>query len=185
VNVASALLLAGRGEPDDEPREDHEAHDHHGHHDHAAHHHHHDLNMRSAYVHVIADAFTSVLAIVALSGGLWLGWGWLDPAMGVVGAGVILWWARGLLADSSRVLLDREMDSPVVGRIRAAIQSDGDTEIADLHVWRVGRASYAAVITVVADNPLSPAAYRERVRAIASLVHVSVEVNRCPHGKCP
>ena len=183
VNVASALLLAGRGEPQEEP------HDHHGHHDHddhaAHHHHHHDLNMRSAYVHVVADAFTSVLAIVALSGGLWLGWGWLDPAMGLVGAGVILWWSRGLIADSARVLLDREMDSPVVGRIRAAIQSDGDAEIADLHVWRVGRASYAAVITVVADDPLSPAAYRARVTGIPSLVHVSVEVNRCPHGDCP
>ena len=185
VNVASALLLAGRGEAADP--HGYEPHDDHGHHGHAAHHHHHhhDLNMRSAYVHVIADAFTSVLAIVALSGGLWLGWGWLDPAMGIVGACVILWWARGLLADSARVLLDREMDSPVVGSIRTAIQSDGDAEIADLHVWRVGRAAYAAVITVVADDPLSPAAYRERVTGIPSLVHVSVEVNRCPHGDCP
>jgi cation diffusion facilitator family transporter len=195
VNVASALLLAGRGEPHDDAHAGHEPHDHHDqhghhdrhdHHDHAAHpHRHHDLNMRSAYAHVVADAFTSVLAIVALSGGLWLGWGWLDPAMGVVGAGVILWWARGLLVDSARVLLDREMDSPVVGRIREAIQSDGDAEIADLHVWRVGRAAYAAVLTVVADRPLSPAAYRERMRGIPSLVHVSVEVNRCPHGDCP
>ena len=182
VNIASALLLEGHGNAHhqhDHPDRDHPRdHDHHGHH-------HRDLNLQSAYVHVIADAFTSVLAIAALSAGLWLGWQWLDPVMGLVGSGVILWWARGLLADSARVLLDREMDSPVVPRIREAIQSDGDAEIADLHVWRVGRASYAAVMTVVADEPLSPASYRDRVNDIPGLVHVSVEVNRCPHGDCP
>jgi cation diffusion facilitator family transporter len=136
-------------------------------------------------LHVLADAFTSVLAIVALSAGLWLGWTWLDPVMGLVGAGVILWWARGLIADSSRVLLDREMDSPVVQQIRAAIETDGDAEIADLHVWRVGRASQAAVVTIVAETPLAPDAYRARLAGIPSLMHVSVEVNRCPHGDCP
>ena len=141
--------------------------------------------MRSAYVHVVTDAFTSVLAIVALAAGLWKGWSWLDPAMGIVGAAVILWWSRGLVRDSARVLLDREMDAPVVGEIRQAIQSDGDAEIADLHVWRVGRTSHAAVISVVAKEPLTPDAYRARVASIASLAHVSVEVNRCPHGHCP
>ena len=178
VNVASALVLVGEGEEDH--HHDH-GHDHHGHH----HGHGHDLNLRSAYVHVVTDAFTSVLAIAALSAGLWLGWAWLDPAMGLVGAAVIAWWARSLIADSARALLDREMDSPVVEQIRRAIQSDGDAEIADLHVWRVGRASHAAVVTVVAKEPLSPAAYRERVAGIASLRHVSVEVNRCPHADCP
>jgi len=180
VNLASAWVLETPG-----PR----GHDHHGHdHDHGhehSHSHGHDLNLRSAYVHVLADAFTSVLAIVALAAGLWGGWAWVDPAMGLVGGGIIAWWAKGLLADSARVLLDREMDAPVVRQIQEAIQSDGDAEIADLHVWRVGRASHAAVITVVAHNPLTPAAYRERLKAIASLVHVSVEVNRCPHGDCP
>jgi cation diffusion facilitator family transporter len=208
VNLASALVLQGAHGHDHGGHEhhgghDHAHHDHHDHHDHSGHAHdsgdrhgheraregghdaHHDLNLRSAYVHVLADAFTSVLAIAALSAGLWAGWVWMDPAMGIVGAGVIGWWARGLLADSARVLLDREMDSPVVARIREAIQSDGDAEIADLHVWRVGRASHAAVITVVAHHPLAPAAYRERVSGIGSLVHVSVEVNRCPHGDCP
>jgi cation diffusion facilitator family transporter len=136
-------------------------------------------------MHVVADAFTSLLAIAALCAGLWGGWAWLDPAMGLVGAAVILWWARGLLADSARVLLDREMDAPVVADIRRAIQSDGDAEIADLHVWRVGRASYAAVVTVVAHRPLEPEAYRRRVAGLPSLVHVSVEVNRCPHRDCP
>ena len=146
---------------------------------------HQDLNLRSAYVHVVTDAFTSVLAIVALAAGLWGGWSWMDPVMGLVGAGVIAWWAKGLIGDSARVLLDREMDSPVVRELREAIESDGDAEICDLHVWRVGRTSYAAVVSVVAEKPLTPDAYRERVDHIASLVHVSVEVNRCAHQACP
>ena len=178
VNLVSALVL---GHPGHEHDHGHD-HDHDHEHEHA---HGHDLNLRSAYFHVVADAFTSVLAIVALSAGLWGGWVWLDPVMGIVGAGVIAWWARGLLADSARVLLDREMDSPVVAQLRHAIESDGDAEISDLHVWRVGRASYAAVVTIVAENPATPAAYRERVTHIRPLVHVSVEVNRCEHRHCP
>jgi cation diffusion facilitator family transporter len=191
VNLASAWVLHAGHEGHEHADPAHHDHDHerepghdhgHGHgHEHA----HHDLNLRSAYVHVIADAFTSVLAIAALSAGLWAGWSWLDPVMGLVGGGVIAWWAKGLLADSARVLLDREMDAPVVSRIRGAIESDNDAEIADLHVWRVGRASYAAVMTVVAHEPLTPAAYRGRLAHIDSLVHVSVEVNRCAHQDCP
>ena len=204
VNLVSALVLApahshSQGYGADEGR-DH-AHDHgHGHgHEHGdghGHEHGHshgpggqrahaDLNLASAYMHVVTDAFTSVLAIVALAAGFWGGWGWLDPAMGIVGAAVILWWAKGLILDSARALLDREMDAPVVGEVRRAIQSDGDAEICDLHVWRVGRRSYAAVIGIVAHRPLTPAVYRERVAGIPSLVHVSVEVNRCPHADCP
>ena len=141
--------------------------------------------MRSAYLHVLADALTSILAIAALLAGLWQGWRWMDPLMGIVGALVIAWWVKGLMADSARVLLDREMDAPVVNALKTAIESDGDAQIADLHVWRVGKASYAAVISVVADRPLTPVAYRERVAAIPALVHISVEVNRCPHGDCP
>jgi cation diffusion facilitator family transporter len=175
VNLVSAWLLAGA-----------HGHDHHHEHDHHEHdHHHHDMNLRSAYVHVLADAFTSVLAIVALAAGLWAGITWLDPAMGLVGAAVILWWSKGLIGDSARVLLDREMDAPVVRDIRAAIECDGDAEIADLHVWRVGRATHAAVVTVVAHSPLTPAAYRARLAGIDSLIHVSVEVNHCLHEGCP
>jgi cation diffusion facilitator family transporter len=192
VNLASALVLArshdhGHDSHHDPHGHAHHAHDHQDHHPpHPAKGHgHHDLNLRSAYLHVITDAFTSVLAIAALSAGLWGGWGWLDPAMGIVGAGVILWWGKGLVADSARVLLDREMDAPVVTQLRTAIESDGDAQIADLHVWRVGRASYAAVVTVVADQPLKPEDYRRRVAGIATLAHVSVEVNRCPNGDCP
>ena len=206
VNLVSAWILeAGHSHGDEHHGHGHgrsahdpdEGHDHdHGHGHGHAHEHgrtqaqkrergHHDINLRSAYVHVLADAFTSVLAIAALAAGLWAGWTWMDPVMGLVGGGVIAWWSKGLLAESSRVLLDREMDAPVVERIRGAIESDGDAEIADLHVWRVGRASHAAVITVVARQPLAPAVYRERLAAISSLAHVSVEVNQCPHGECP
>jgi cation diffusion facilitator family transporter len=193
VNLASAWVLHSghEGHEDGETAHRDPDHDHpheHGHGHQDDHHHakaHHDLNLRSAYVHVVADAFTSVLAIAALAAGLWAGWSWLDPVMGLVGGGVIAWWAKGLLADSARVLLDREMDAPVVNRIRGAIESDSDAEIADLHVWRVGRASYAAVLTVVAHEPLTPAAYRGRLAHIDSLVHVSVEVNRCAHQDCP
>ncbi len=188
VNLASAWILEAAHRPKGAPGHAH-GHPHAGGHSHAhshsGEHGHHDINLRSAYIHVLADAFTSVLAIAALSAGLWAGWTWLDSVMGLVGGAVIAWWSKGLLADSSRVLLDREMDAPIVERIRGAIESDGDAEIADLHVWRVGRGSHAAVITVVARQPLAPAAYRERLAPIASLVHVSVEVNRCPHGRCP
>jgi cation diffusion facilitator family transporter len=194
VNVACAVVLhGGHSSPEGHGHGHRHAHDHHHAHDHQhprdhphAHGHegpsHHDINLRSAYVHVVTDALTSVLAIVALAGGRWLGLAWLDPAMGILGAVVILWWARGLVGDSARVLLDREMDAPVVDQVRRAVESDGDAEIADLHVWRVGRASYAAVMTVVAERPLAAEGYRARVAGIRELVHVSVEVNQCPHG---
>ncbi|HUL56386.1 MAG TPA: CDF family Co(II)/Ni(II) efflux transporter DmeF [Usitatibacter sp.] len=178
VNLASAVLLGGAGHGHDHG---HEHQEHHAHDGHTSH----DLNLRSAYIHVLADALTSVLAIAALSAGLWLGWSWLDPVMGLVGAAVVAWWVKGLMAESSRILLDREMDTRMVASIRGAIEVDGDAEIADLHVWRVGRASHAAVLTVVAHRPLDPAAYRKRLACIPTLMHVSVEVNRCPHGDCP
>ena len=185
VNLLSAWVLHGRGADSHHAHHHHEPHGHGHSHGHHHGHGHDDLNLSSAYAHVLTDAMTSVLAIVALAAGLWWGWAWMDPAMGIVGAAVIAWWAKGLIADSARVLLDREMDAPVVQQVRDAIQSDGDAEIADLHVWRVGRASYAAVVSVVAHNPLSPDAYRERVCAISSLAHVSIEVNRCAHDDCP
>jgi len=197
VNLASALVLGHSGGHDHGPAQAHDhghdhghlhhAHDHHGHaHRHHGHDHRkHDLNLRSAYVHVLADAFTSVLAIAALAAGLWLGWSWMDPLMGLVGAGVIASWSLTLIRDSSRILLDREMDEPLVEKIRECIECDGDSEIADLHVWRVGRSSHAAVLTVVAHHPAPPDTYRERLGKIPTLMHVSVEVNRCPHGDCP
>jgi cation diffusion facilitator family transporter len=136
-------------------------------------------------VHVLADALTSVFAIAALAAGYWAGWSWLDAVMGLVGGVVIAVWAKRLIGDSARVLLDREMDSPIVARVRDAIETDQDAEVADLHVWRVGRASYAVVVSVVAHEPLSPSEYRDRLEGIESLAHVSVEVNRCEHQRCP
>ena len=173
VNLLSAWLLHGA---ETKPLSHDHGHDeHHHHHDHA-----HDMNLRAAYVHVLADALTSVLAIAALIGALWLGWWWLDPLVGAAGAVVIGVWSIGLMRDSSAVLLDREMDHPLAQRIRAELESDGDAKVADLHVWRVGRDQFAAIVCVVADVPLAPSVYRERLAHHAQLVHLSVEVNRCP-----
>ncbi|MDO9316346.1 MAG: CDF family Co(II)/Ni(II) efflux transporter DmeF [Burkholderiaceae bacterium] len=141
-----------------------------------------DLNLRAAYVHVLADALTSVLAIAALSGALWLGWWWLDPLVGVLGAVVIGVWSIGLMRQTAAVLLDREMDHPLTAQIRAAIESDGDARVADLHLWRVGRQHYAAIASIVADAPLAPAVYRDRLSGYSALAHLSLEVNRCPRA---
>ncbi|MCA0240708.1 MAG: CDF family Co(II)/Ni(II) efflux transporter DmeF [Proteobacteria bacterium] len=186
VNLFSALIL-GRAH-------DH-GHDHghghgHGHdHGHAAHHDahhdgHHDLNLRSAYLHVVADAATSVLAIVALAGGLFFGWAWLDPLLGAVGAVVVALWARGLIADTSRVLLDREMDHPVVDEIREVVAEHaaaaGDARIADLHVWRVGKAAYACAMSIVThDAALTPDAVRRWLAVHEEIVHATIEIHRC------
>lgn len=173
VNAVSALLLGGH-------QHGHAEHDHeHGHHAHE------DLNLRSAYVHVITDAITSVLAIVALLAGKFANLPQLDPIMGMVGAIIVGWWSIGLIRDSSRVLLDREMDNPLVQSIRESLESDGDAKVADLHVWRVGRERFACVATVVADRPLSPDQYRERLSGRSELVHVSIEVNVCPNTDSP
>ena len=139
-----------------------------------------DLNLRAAYMHVLADAFTSMLAIAALSAALWLGWWWLDPLVGVLGAAVIGVWSVGLLRQTAAVLLDREMDHPLTAQIRAAIESDGDAHVADLHLWRVGRQHYAAIASIVADRPLPGADYRARLAGLTQIAHLSLEVNQCP-----
>jgi len=172
VNIACALILGRAGDHHD-----------HSHDDHAAHHHHHDLNLRSAYVHVIADAATSVLAIVALVGGMLFGWNWLDPVMGIVGAILVARWAWGLLRDTSRVLLDREMDSPVSTEIRQAIADldhTNSTRIADLHLWRVGKSRFACILSLVThDTDMTPDRVKAKLREHEELAHVTVEVNRC------
>ncbi|HUG21575.1 CDF family Co(II)/Ni(II) efflux transporter DmeF [Piscinibacter sp.] len=176
VNLVSAWLLHGAEHGGHE--HPHDGHDHDHDHDHG----HHDLNLRAAYVHVLTDALTSVLAIGALAGAWWLGWWWLDPMVGVLGAVVIAVWAVGLMRDSSAVLLDREMDHPLARRIREDLESDGDAKVADLHLWRVGRDQFAAIACLVADAPLAPSAYRERLQRHRQLAHVSLEVNRCPRS---
>ncbi|MEO8153349.1 MAG: CDF family Co(II)/Ni(II) efflux transporter DmeF [Rhizobacter sp.] len=182
VNIVSAWLLHGAQEGDEHAHHDHAHHKHeHRHeHEHAAHGGK-DLNLRAAYAHVLADALTSVFAIAALSAALWLRWTWLDPLVGVIGAVVIAVWAWGLMRQSAAVLLDREMDHPLTQSVRTALESDGDAKVADLHLWRVGRESFAAVVCIVADAPLPPSVYRERLATYKELAHVSIEVNRCPH----
>ena len=155
-------------------------HDHrHAHHDQETHGHHHDLNLRSAYLHVIADAATSVLAIVALIGGKFWGASWLDPVMGIAGAGLVTVWAYGLLRDSGRVLLDAEMNAPVVAEIREVIEASPiKANISDLHVWRVGKGKYACILSLVTTYDVEPDYFKRQLRVHEELVHISVEVNR-------
>ena len=165
VNIVSAFLLAGN--------HGHHGHDHHDHsHDH--HHHHHDNNLRSAYFHVLADALTSVLAIAALLAGRYLGWVWLDPVIGIVGAIVIARWAYGLMRDSAAVLLDTT-DEHVAAEIRELLESTDDVRISDLHVWQVGPEARAAIVSVVAAASVSADAIRERLAPVHELSHLTVE----------
>jgi cation diffusion facilitator family transporter len=179
VNLVSALIL---GHAHDHTHEHADDGGHAGHHRHA-HDHHHDLNLKSAYLHVLADAATSVLAIVALAGGWLYGWSWLDPAMGIVGATLVALWARNLLRDTGKVLLDREMDHPVVAEIRAAVESSpapGPHHVADLHVWRVGRRAYACALSVVThDATLTPDRVRDWLSVHEEIVHSTIEVHVC------
>ncbi|MCO8309356.1 CDF family Co(II)/Ni(II) efflux transporter DmeF [Pseudomonas mandelii] len=164
VNIVSAFLLSGN-------------HGHHGHehHNHShAHAHHHDNNLRSAYFHVLADALTSVLAIVALLAGRYLGWVWLDPVMGIVGAIVIARWAYGLMRDSAAVLLDTT-DEHVAAEIRELLESTDDVRISDLHVWQVGPQARAAIVSVVAAASVNADAIRERLAPVHELSHLTVE----------
>jgi len=184
VNVVCAFILGGAHHHGHDHGHAH-GHDHgHGHHHgngHDEHHGHHDLNLKSAYVHVIADAATSVLAIAALFGGWFFGWAWLDPLMGIAGAVLVAVWAKNLIVDTGKVLLDREMDAPVVEEIREVVETgvnDGDTRIVDLHVWRIGRQSYSCAIGVVTrDSSLTAATIRERLAVHEEIVHSTIEIH--------
>ncbi|HSW19162.1 MAG TPA: CDF family Co(II)/Ni(II) efflux transporter DmeF [Ramlibacter sp.] len=189
VNLVCALIL-GKAHDHDQGHHHHGGHSH-GHAHAHAHAHpgepptvhnpaHADLNLRSAYLHVVTDAATSVLAIVALLGGWFYGWSWLDPAMGLVGSVLVAWWARGLIAETAAVLLDREMDHPVVAEIRDAVEAQDEfTRIADLHVWRVGKAAYACALTVVTRRAdLGADDIRQRIAAHEEIVHSTIEVHR-------
>lgn len=173
----------------DHHHHDGHGHDHHGHaHAHHAggehgHVHDHDLNLRSAYLHVLADAATSVLAIIALFGGLLWGAVWLDPLMGIVGAVLVTVWAWGLLRDSGRILLDAQMDAPIVAEVREVIEEgEVPARIADLHVWQVGRGKYACVVAVVTSSGMDAAYFRQALSVHEELVHVTVEVTRVDAG---
>ena len=173
VNLASAWLLKGGHHHDHGHGNDHHGHDQHHHHGH------HDLNLRSAYLHVLADAATSVLAIIALFGGKLWGLSWLDPVMGLVGATLVSVWAYGLIRDTGRVLLDAEMGAPVVEEIREVIAASPlRAEIADLHVWRVGKGKFACILSLATDNEASPEYFKQQLSIHEELVHISIEINQ-------
>ncbi len=154
----------------------------HAHHHSHGHHHHHDHNLRSAYLHVMADALTSILAIIALLAGKYYGLIWMDPAMGIVGAILVARWSYGLLGSTSAILLDRQAPAELRESIRELVEADNDTKVTDLHVWAIGPEIYSAQIAVVAHNPQSPDNYKGRMPDNLGLVHLTVEVNLCPDG---
>lgn len=169
VNLLSAWLL----------RDDH-------HHDHAHHHDHDhvDHNLKAAYLHVLADALTSVLAIVALAGGMLYGWRFLDPLMGLVGAALISRWAWGLARDSAKVLLDAEDHGEMAAEVRRIIESLPDHQVADLHLWRIGPASLACILSLVSHDPHPADYYRQLLSQVAGLDHLTLEINQCRNAAC-
>ena len=188
VNLICAWLLT-RGERGGQGHHGH-GHDHghgqnHGHsHAHSVHTHSDhsvqgDHNFNAATLHVLADAFTSVLALLALGGGALFGLNWLDPAVALLGALVIGHWSIGVLRTSMRALVDATADPALSAHIQRLIESDGDAKITDLHVWQVGSRAWCAALSVVADAPLPASIYRERLVSLALLRHVTVEVHAC------
>lgn len=176
VNGASVLVLG-----DHDHGHDHHQHEHGTHaHAHAAHTHHHDHNLKSAYLHVLADALTSLLAILALLAAKYFGWVWMDPVMGLVGTLLVARWSLGLLASTASVLLDRQAPETLLHAIREAVEQDGDSRVTDLHVWSIGPGIYSAQIALVAAEPATPEEYKKRLPASAGLVHIAVEVHQCP-----
>lgn len=168
VNIASALMLKhGHG------------HGHaHGHDHHHGHGHGEDLNMKAAYVHVIADAVTSILAISALVAGKYLGWAWMDPIMGIVGSAVVAQWSWGLLRDTSAILLDRTPETDLNQEIRKAVEADEGTKVTDLHVWQIGVGQFSATVSIMAREPRTPEHYRRILSEHEELRHVTVEICR-------
>lgn len=178
ANIVSAFLL----------RDDHHDHEQHGHdrhaRDHHHHHGHHDTNIRAAYLHVLADALTSVLAILALLAARYYGWVWMDPAAGIIGAVVIASWSISLLRSSGTTLLDMVPDPSLSLRIKERLEVAGD-RVSDLHIWRVGPGHTALVASVVTDEPQDPSIYKPRLRGLPRLSHVTVEVHICPDHEHP
>ena len=167
INVISALLL----------KESH-------HHHHDEHDNHHDHNLRAAYAHVLADALTSVLAIIALLCAKYYGWNWLDPIMGLVGGLVIARWSYLLIKETSPVLLDESIDLHYKKSIKEKIESDADNRIADLHIWCVGPGHFAIIISVVSHTPKTPDYYKALLKDFHKLSHITVEVNQCHQESC-
>lgn len=165
INLVSAFLL----------KDDHSHH----HHEH-----HHDHNLRAAYLHVIADATTSVLAIIALVSGKYLGWNWLDPVMGIVGAIIITRWSYGLLKQTGPILLDGSIEEKYQRAVKETIEKDADNLITDIHIWKVGANHYAAIISLVTHQPQSTGHYKTLLRDFHKLSHITIEVNKCNDEAC-
>lgn len=169
INVISAFILR-----------DHHTHDHdEAHHDHQ----HQDHNLYAAYMHVLADALTSVLAIAALLCGKFLNWQWLDPVMGIVGAVIISRWAFGLVRQFSPILLDGSMPPSDIEAIRSAIEDDGENHITDFHTWKVSEHHFAAIITIVSQQPQTSGHYKSLLSNFHQLAHLTIEVNRYSDGE--
>jgi len=167
VNIICAILLEN-------------AHTHHDEH----HHHHHDHNLKSAYLHVLADALTSLLAIFALIFGKFFGWNWFDPLMGIVGALVISRWAYGLLVETSTILLDRNINKETEQEIQKKIESEYDNRVSDIHVWKVGPLDYAAIVSLVTHEPKSTAYYKKIINDFTEISHLTIEINKCEEEPC-
>jgi len=173
VNVVSAFLLHGS-----------HGHDHHHGHSHGNENHHEDHNLKAAYFHVLADALTSVLAIVALLFGSLFGWWALDPAMGIVGAIVITRWTWGLLKESSAILLDAGVKKEVREEIKDVIEADADNRVTDIHVWKVGPHHLAVLLTLVTHYPRSSGEYKKLLVGFDQLKHITIEVIKCEDEPC-
>lgn len=177
INIVSALLLK------DDHHHHHHGHDHSDEHHHH-HEHHHDHNLRAAYMHVLADALTSLLAIVALLSGKYFGWNWLDPMMGIVGAVIITRWSYGLLKQTGPILLDGSIEQEYQSAIVQAIEDDTDNRITDIHIWRVGANHFAAIISLVTHFPRSADYYKGLLADFHKLSHTTIEVNVCEDEHC-
>jgi cation diffusion facilitator family transporter len=172
VNGVSVLILGHQHLPNDDNEHSHHQHEH-------------DHNLVSAYLHVLADALTSLLAIIALLGAKYLELIWADPAMGILGAVLVARWSIGLLRSTAKVLLDRESDGELRDTIRDAIESQADNRVADLHVWSVGPGLYSAILSVVTAHPKSPDHYKAMIPIETGIVHVAVEVHTCDQQGLP
>jgi len=171
VNIVSAMILK------DDHHHDHEHHEH-------EHHHNHDHNLQAAYMHVLADALTSVLAIVALLLGKYFGWSFLDPLMGIVGSIIITRWAYALVKQTSPILLDGSIDETYQLNVKKTIENDSDNRISDIHIWKVSANHYAAVISLVTHFPKSTEHYKDLLNKFVKLSHVTIEINECKDESC-
>lgn len=183
VNLASVRLLGGSDHHHHHAHDDHDHH-HENHDHHHEEHQHEDRNLKGAYLHVLSDALTSLLAIIALVAGRFLGWVWLDAVMGIFSGLVIVRWAVDLLRETGYILLDGQSDEKIANGIRSVLEADADTRVADLHVWQVSDHNAAAIISLVTHYPRPVSHYRDLLAGLPALAHVTIEINLCEDEPC-